>query len=282
MNGSIIRRQLRSNLLSGRMAIIIVLSVGMIVMQWWTTHRASFVLYDHEPTFLADVMLFSQFGSGAGLYLFLMPFLAALLGGSLVAEERHWKRAPFVISRCDRPIFLCSSLCAGFLLGGIGGLMPLALNMLIMGIINPHMNFIEGTEWDETGLYLNRYVLVSSKSWAYPLYERNQWLCVAIICLLVFVISGLFATLAISSSLFIRRRHMELLVPFTLSLLWWLFTTSGKGGRDQWTHIIFLNFAPATVDELHAQNYVGIALSIILLLLATSIPLLIKGRQDVS
>ena len=282
MNGSIIRRQMHSNLWSGRTAIIIMLSVGMIAMQWWTTHHASFVLYDHEPTFLADVMLFSQFGSGTGLYLFLMPFLAALLGGSLVAEERYWKRAPFVISRCSRPIFLRSSLCAGFLLGGIGGLMPLALNMLIMGLINPHMSFIDGTEWDATGLYLNHYVLVSSKSWAYPLYERNQWLCIAVICLLVFVISGLFATLAISCSLFIQRRHVELLVPFTLSLLWWLFTTNGKGGHDQWTHIIFLNFAPATVDVLRMQNYVGIALSIILLLLASSIPLLIKGQRDAS
>lgn len=282
MNGSIIRRQLRNNLLSGRMAIIIALSAGIIAVQWWTTNRASFVLYEHESTFLADVMLFSQFGSGSGLYLFLLPFLAALLGGSLVAEERYWKRVPFIISRCSRPILLRSSLCSGFILGGIGGLLPLALNMIIMGISNPHMSFIEGSEWDHTGMYLNRYVLVSSQSWAYPLYMRNQWLCIGVISLLIFVMGGLFATVSIASSLFIRRRHVELLVPFTLSLLWWMFTTNGKGWHDQWSHIVFLNFSPATVDELRAQNYVGMVISIILLVLVSSTLIIVKERQDAS
>ena len=271
----VFKRQLVRGVCGARMVIILMVSAILMGVQFWTTHYGSFVLSDSAPTFLREVMLFSREGTGFGLYLFLLPLLAALLGGDTVAVERHSGRLLALLPRVGRRRLIRTSMASGFLLGGLGGAMPLIVNLCVAAAMIPHLSFINGVENYDSG---GRYVLISSRSWAYPLYTFSQPLLIGCIIALVFVVAGLYATIAVGTSMFIKRRHVEMLASFTLSLVWWMLPTlTGGLVPDQWSHIIFLFFAPGTSPVLQRQNIIGMALTI---LLAAAISLALASLED--
>ena len=261
---------------------VIVISCMLVAVQYLTTYRASYVTPSSESTLLRDVMLFSQYGTGGGMYLLLLPFLSALLGGSVVSLERHAGRLPMVVIREGRGRFVTTAMSSGFVLGGVGGIMPMIANLSIAAMRNPHLNFIDGVSADARGrVYSSKYILISSDSWIYPLYEFNQVLCILCVVLLIFVIAGLFSTVAVGVSFFMQRKYTEVLVPFVLSLVWWMLP-SLTGGKipDQWSHVIFLDFAPGADHSVRWQNYVGIVLSTALLLALSTVLACVERYRD--
>lgn len=274
VNWLLLRRQMLTNLRSIRFVVIIVVSVVLIVVQYWTAHFASFRLTASAPTFLREVMLFSPDGTGSGLYSMILPFLSALLGGSVIAVERHSGRLQALLARESKGSVMRTSLLSGFLLGGIGGSLPLILNLIGAVIAVPHLNFIDGRNveipMNADGTFANPdnpvlqpFVLIDETSWAYPLYRFNQPLFIVCIVLLVFVISGLFAVLAVSASLFLHRRYVELLIPFILNLVWWMLPTLTNGlVPDQWSYIIFLSPYLPNGPEQMVQTYIGMGITV--------------------
>lgn len=244
-------------------------------VQYWTVHHAAYRLFDSEPTFLRETMLFSRDGTGSGFYLLLLPFIAALLGGSVVASERHSGRMKGLMAREGRNKILCTSMISGFLLGGIGGIAPLMLNLLVAAAANPHLSFINGVAFDSSGQVLPRYVLIDSLSWAYPLYQSSQQLLIMVIVLMLFALSGLFSMVAVGASLFTTRRYVELLIPFVLNLLWWMLPTLTYGlVPDEWSEINFLFFS---ASEYASKAFTGMGLTF-LGLAAVSGSLALTGR----
>lgn len=281
MDRYILARRLRRDLLSPRMAVILLASLLLIGVQWWTTDHASYVIADSAPNFLRDVMLFSQYGTGSGLYLFLLPFLAALAGSGAVSTERHYSRLGEVVVRDGRARFLRTSMVSGWISGAVGGVLPLVLNLCWAAACNPHLEFIDGTEFDAQGMFLQRYVLISSMSWMYPVYRVSQVLCIVVVVLLVAAISGLYAALGVGVSFFVRRRYVELIVPFVASLAWWMLPAlTGGLVPDQWSHVIFLSIGPGSTDGVRAQNVVGLALTVALLAGASAGLLMAQERRD--
>ncbi|MBT1178991.1 MULTISPECIES: hypothetical protein [Bifidobacterium] len=206
-------------------------------------------------------MLFNQYGSASTLYLYLLPFLAALMGGSVWAAEERSGRLINMLSREGRSVLLRTSMLSGFVLGGLGGVLPLIINLLVSAIQTPYMSFIDGTSVNAEGMVLGRYVLIDSSSWAYPLYATSQPLLIAVILLMVFVLSGAFSLLALGASLFIRRKHVELLVPFVVSLVWWMLPSlTGGLVPDEWSQIIFLNFSHWDPPGTAWMNFTGMLL----------------------
>ncbi|MGE8622607.1 MULTISPECIES: hypothetical protein [Bifidobacterium] len=282
MDWRLMRNQLVGQLRSIRMIGVIGISCMLVAVQYLTTYRASYVIPPSESTLLRDVMLFSQYGTGGGMYLLLLPFLSALLGGSVVSSERYAGRLPMVVIREGRGRFLATAMSSGFVLGGVGGVMPMIANLSIATIRNPHLNFIDGVSADARGrVYSGKYILISSDSWIYPLYEFNQVLCILCVVLLIFVIAGLFSTVSVGVSFFVQRKYTEVLVPFVLSLVWWMLP-SLTGGKipDQWSHVIFLDFAPGADSSVRWQNYVGIMLSIALLLALSTVLACAERHRD--
>ena len=282
MDWRLMRNQLVGQLRSARMIGVIVISCMLVAVQYLTTYRASYVTPSSESTLLRDVMLFSQYGTGGGMYLLLLPFLSALLGGSVVSLERHAGRLPMVVIREGRGRFVTTAMSSGFVLGGVGGIMPMIANLSIAAMRNPHLNFIDGVSADARGrVYSSKYILISSDSWIYPLYEFNQVLCILCVVLLIFVIAGLFSTVAVGVSFFMQRKYTEVLVPFVLSLVWWMLP-SLTGGKipDQWSHVIFLDFAPGADHSVRWQNYVGIVLSTALLLALSAVLACVERYRD--
>ena len=285
MNGALLRSQVRRNLCGVRMMAIVALSLGLIFMQYWTVHHAAYWRYASAPTFLREVMLFNHDGNGSGLYLFVLPFLAALLGGSVYANERMSGRVRALLPRDGRSTILGTSMLSGFILGGIGGVMPLAINLVLAAAAIPHLSFIDGDAVDEaTGLVAQQYVLIDYTSWAYPLYRFSQPLLIAFMLALIFVISGLFATIAVGVSFFTRHRYVETVVPFVLSVLWWMLPTlTFDMVPYDWSHNIFLYIAVGNgmPDIVARQTYIGIALTIGGSMLFTGILWLMEQRRDV-
>lgn len=283
MDWHLVRMQLAGQLRSVYMVGVFAMSCVLVGIEYATTYGASYVVPPSKPTMLRDVMLFSQYGSGSGMYLLLLPFLAALLGGGVMASERHAGRLPAIEVREGRGRFLSTSMVSGFILGGLGGAMPVLLNLVIAGVRCPHLTFIDGDATDAQGnISSDIYVLISSDSWVYPLYKFNQVLFIVCGLLLVFVIAGLYATVAVGASFFVHRKYVELLVPFVLSLVWWMLPTCTGGlVPDEWSHVIFLDFAPPSRPVL-IQNVVGVVLSIVLLLGISVALLCVERRRDAS
>lgn len=131
INGSLLCGQIRRGLLSIRFLLVLVLAVVIAIFQWWTIRHAGYRLPYHQPTFLDETLLFSSYGSGTTLYQFLFPFLAALAGGSTLAVERRSGRLTFLQARSSYGVVERTSLCSGFLLGALGGVLPYVIDVLL-------------------------------------------------------------------------------------------------------------------------------------------------------
>ena len=218
----LLQAQLRRGLLSIRFAIVVVLSFSLVVIQWWTIRHAGYRLPYHQPTFLDETLLFSSYGSGTTLYQFLFPFLAALAGGSTLAVERRSGRLTFLQARSSYGVVERTSLCSGFLLGALGGVLPYVIDVLLAAGGNPHLSFIDGVESSDVDIASFQFILISANGWVYPIYRFNQVLCIVVVGLLMAALSGLFACLAVAISPFVRHRNVEVLVPVAFLLLWWM------------------------------------------------------------
>ncbi|KFI70110.1 ABC superfamily ATP binding cassette transporter permease protein [Bifidobacterium merycicum] len=165
INGSLLCGQIRRGLLSIRFLLVLVLAVVIAIFQWWTIRHAGYRLPYHQPTFLDETLLFSSYGSGTTLYQFLFPFLAALAGGSTLAVERRSGRLTFLQARSSYGVVERTSLCSGFLLGALGGVLPYVIDVLLAAGGNPHLSFIDGVESSDVDIASFQFILISANGW---------------------------------------------------------------------------------------------------------------------
>ncbi|WP_418219291.1 ABC transporter permease [Bifidobacterium angulatum] len=268
INAMLLQAQLRRGLLSIRFAIVVVLSFSLVVIQWWTIRHAGYRLPYHQPTFLDETLLFSSYGSGTTLYQFLFPFLAALAGGSTLAVERRSGRLTFLQARSSYGIVERTSLCSGFLLGALGGVLPYVIDVLLAAGGNPHLSFIDGVESSDVDIASFQFILISANGWVYPIYRFNQVLCIVVVGLLMAALSGLFACLAVAISPFVRHRNVEVLVPVAFLLLWWMLPgiiqlSSISSHVEELNPILYLQLDGFETPGANIANLIGIAMTLV-------------------
>lgn len=268
INAMLLQAQLRRGLLSIRFAIVVVLSFSLVVIQWWTIRHAGYRLPYHQPTFLDETLLFSSYGSGTTLYQFLFPFLAALAGGSTLAVERRSGRLTFLQARSSYGIVERTSLCSGFLLGALGGVLPYVIDVLLAAGGNPHLSFIDGVESSDVDIASFQFILISANGWVYPIYRFNQVLCILVVGLLMAALSGLFACLAVAISPFVRHRNVEVLVPVAFLLLWWMLPgiiqlSSISSHVEELNPILYLQLDGFETPGANIANLIGIAMTLV-------------------
>ena len=264
----LLQAQLRRGLLSIRFAIVVVLSFSLVVIQWWTIRHAGYRLPYHQPTFLDETLLFSSYGSGTTLYQFLFPFLAALAGGSTLAVERRSGRLTFLQARSSYGIVERTSLCSGFLLGALGGVLPYVIDVLLAAGGNPHLSFIDGVESSDVDIASFQFILISANGWVYPIYRFSQVLCIVVVGLLMAALSGLFACLAVAISPFVRHRNVEVLVPVAFLLLWWMLPgiiqlSSISSHVEELNPILYLQLDGFETPGANIANLIGIAMTLV-------------------
>ena len=243
----------------------------MAVFQWWTMRHAGYRLPYHQPTFLDETLLFSTYGSGTTLYQFLFPFLAALAGGSTLAVERRSGRLTFLQARSSYGVVERTSLCSGFLLGALGGALPYVMSVLLAAAGNPHLSFIDGVESTDVDVASFQFILISSEGWIYPIYRFNQLLCIAVAGLLMTVLSGLFACMAVAISPFVRHRNVEVLVPVAFLLLWWMLPgiiqlpsiCPFSSHVEELNPILYLGLDGFETPGANVANLIGIAMTLV-------------------
>lgn len=268
INTMLLQAQLRRGLLSIRFAIVVVLSLFLVGFQWWTIRHAGYRLPYHQPTFLDETLLFSSYGSGTTLYQFLFPFLAALAGGSTLAVERRSGRLTFLQARSSYGIVERTSLCSGFLLGALGGVLPYVIDVLLAAGGNPHLSFIDGVESSDVDIASFQFILISTNGWVYPIYRFNQVLCIVVVGLLMAALSGLFACLAVAISPFVRHRNVEVLVPVAFLLLWWMLPgiiqlSSISSHVEELNPILYLQLDGFETPGANIANLIGIAMTLV-------------------
>lgn len=268
INAMLLQAQLRRGLLSIRFAIVVVLSFSLVVIQWWTIRHAGYRLPYHQPTFLDETLLFSSYGSGTTLYQFLFPFLAALAGGSTLAVERRSGRLTFLQARSSYGVVERTSLCSGFLLGALGGVLPYVIDVLLAAGENPHLSFIDGVESSDVDIVSFQFILISANGWVYPIYRFNQVLCIVVVGLLMAALSGLFACLAVAISPFVRHRNVEVLVPVAFLLLWWMLPgiiqlSSISSHVEELNPILYLQLDGFETPGANIANLIGIAMTLV-------------------
>ena len=268
INAMLLQAQLRRGLLSIRFAIVVVLSFSLVVIQWWTIRHAGYRLPYHQPTFLDETLLFSSYGSGTTLYQFLFPFLAALAGGSTLAVERRSGRLTFLQARSSYGVVERTSLCSGFLLGALGGVLPYVIDVLLAAGGNPHLSFIDGVESSDVDIASFQFILISANGWVYPIYRFNQVLCIVVVGLLMAALSGLFACLAVAISPFVRHRNVEVLVPVAFLLLWWMLPgiiqlSSISSHVEELNSILYLQLDGFETPGANIANLIGIAMTLV-------------------
>lgn len=268
INAMLLQAQLRRGLLSIRFAIVVVLSFSLVVIQWWTIRHAGYRLPYHQPTFLDETLLFSSYGSGTTLYQFLFPFLAALAGGSTLAVERRSGRLTFLQARSSYGVVERTSLCSGFLLGALGGVLPYVIDVLLAAGGNPHLSFIDGVESSDVDIASFQFILISANGWVYPIYRFSQVLCIVVVGLLMAALSGLFACLAVAISPFVRHRNVEVLVPVAFLLLWWMLPgiiqlSSISSHVEELNPILYLQLDGFETPGANIANLIGIAMTLV-------------------
>ena len=268
INAMLLQAQLRRGLLSIRFAIVVVLSFSLVVIQWWTIRHAGYRLPYHQPTFLDETLLFSSYGSGTTLYQFLFPFLTALVGGSTLAVERRSGRLTFLQARSSYGIVERTSLCSGFLLGALGGVLPYVIDVLLAAGGNPHLSFIDGVESSDVDIASFQFILISANGWVYPIYRFSQVLCIVVVGLLMAALSGLFACLAVAISPFVRHRNVEVLVPVAFLLLWWMLPgiiqlSSISSHVEELNPILYLQLDGFETPGANIANLIGIAMTLV-------------------
>ena len=265
VNIGLLRAQIKSGLRNVRCLVVVALSLFIVGFQWWSIRHLGYRIHDHESTFLDEVLLFSPDGSGTALYLFLFPFLAALVGGSVLATEKQSHRLELLEARLNYGVVERTSLCSGFLLGAFGGVLPFLTSIIFCAIRNPHLSFIDGVMNSDAKAASSQYILVWSEGRVYPIYRYNQVLCIATVGLLVAVLSGLFTCLAIASSPFMTHKYVEVLVPTAFLLLWWAFPVlvPHPGHAEDINPILYLQVNGFTASGSTLANLIGVAVTLI-------------------
>ncbi|BDR54675.1 hypothetical protein KIMH_07860 [Bombiscardovia apis] len=166
------------------------------------------------------------------------------------------------------------SLLSGFILGGTAGLFPLVCSGVIAIIHRPHMWFVDGT------LNEYNYPLIDKESWVYGFYQQNQIALMLVTFVYVFILSGLFADIAVAVSFFTKKRYIEVIAPFVLVLaLHIIVSNSTQISLYGLSHINFLKYGVAFTDR--GPNELGAALTLPVLAGITAVLYSRKQAQDV-
>lgn len=212
----IIIAKLKDDFISFRWILVVAFTIGIVYLHYATAFRPVWDL-PRLYTFLNYTLFFNNSSDGDILYSLLLPFLAALGGGSIYAVDKLSNRLTFVTSRIYRKQFLKSNIVTSFLLGSFSGSLPFWVTVIIGLVKEPHMHFVSGLTRQNP--YGGDYPIILSDSWAYKYYESNQKLFFIIVCLYITIFCGLLSVLSLLISCYVRIRYIELIIPFVLSYL---------------------------------------------------------------
>ena len=151
-------------------------------------------------------LLYDRFDNTIYIFLFILPILAALPYGASYYTDVKNGYIKNLLSRCSMREYCIAKYIATFITGGAVITVPIVVQFLILGLIfplyTPYRTSIPITGETSFGLDL----LLD-----YPLLNTLMW------CIIIFLVSGLLATISLSVSRYIYNFFGIILTPFVLS-----------------------------------------------------------------
>ncbi|WP_162930912.1 hypothetical protein [Lactococcus allomyrinae] len=244
MNQLLFRSQLKKNLLSWKLVVIVGVSIGLVILEQKTTNNWHLV---KSNNFLHYVVLMDKYSLAGVAYLLVLPILSALLGGTIYSGEFHSGRIISLQARLSRREIIKTISLSSFILGGIAAVIPILGSVPVAFVVLSRFDFISGN---------SNFSIFESNFWGYSLYEHSQIALILILLGLLFIFGGLVAVVSTVISFYTKIKYIELLLPFVFSLIWFLLVSAI--GFPEMGHIVFLDF-PVSSGFPNVDLYLTVA-----------------------
>ncbi|WP_062105422.1 hypothetical protein [Bacillus niameyensis] len=150
------------------------------------------------------------FSLGFTLFFTLLPLIAALPYGWSYFIENKSGYVKTVVTRCSKCHYYLSKYLATFTAGGLVVLIPLLVNFLLVACFVPAIT--PSTE------YILYYPVLHGSLWS-QLFFTHPVIFVILYLILDFIFAGLFATMSLAITFFIKNRIAVILIPYLLIMI---------------------------------------------------------------
>ncbi len=187
----------------------LIIGFGMIILQ-------AITIYPDNANFINNAYLhltgFDGTGVGSNLYYLVLPIMSGLAASSIYSEDMHGNLLKFILRRVALKQYIRKTLAMGFLVGGIVGALPL---------------LVEGgyffTKYSTAKLPVSPDItLIDKTGWGYHWFMSSPMSYWLFSILITFAFSGLFSLIGIVSSFYIKKKTIEMAVPFIFTMVTFL------------------------------------------------------------
>ena len=250
---------------SFRIILIIVSIMAIICAFENTSYRdSSDILNIYMKAYLftpADYFMIFRFNSIETLFLQLMPLLSCICYADTYFEDRKNGFLKFIYTRQEKKVYLKAKYIANFILSGLAIAIPLILNYIILLLRFPNIEVNEilgNTNIKMTLMFPD-------------LYYSNTTIYIFLWIFIFFLYSGIFASIGLSLSIFMKNRIVALFIPLILFNIIDIFLEA----------IDKFNFYPVQFLGVSSdKSFSIIAGEFLVLLVITFITFYIGGNKD--
>ena len=209
----------------------------------------------------ADYFMIFRFNSIETLFLQLMPLLSCICYADTYFEDRKNGFLKFIYTRQEKKVYLKAKYIANFILSGLAISIPLKLNYIILLLRFPNIEVNEilgNTNIKMTLMFPD-------------LYYSNTTIYIFLWIFIFFLYSGIFASIGLSLSIFMKNRIVALFIPLILFNIIDIFLEA----------IDKFNFYPVQFLGVSSdKSFSIIAGEFLVLLVITFITFYIGGNKD--
>ncbi len=218
MSFNLFKSELKRLVQSNAMLLVFIFAIALIVLQYMTgndytdlDYKAKYPLDVSNLAFLYMIG-FDGSGMGTNLYIMLFPFIAALVGSSLYAEDRRSNFLLAATARTSPKAYTLTSAAASFVAGGIAVNVPYLLQSWICFMQYPT------TAMDR----FNTWMPFTSDFWGYKLFTWQPLSVWGIYLVIFFLFGGIYSLIGYLVSYITTAKYLETIFPFLLHTAIWL------------------------------------------------------------
>lgn len=207
---------------------------------------------------------------GFTLFFTLLPIIAALPYGWSYFIENKTGYVKTVVTRSSKWQYFLSKYVATFTAGGLVVLIPLVVNFLVVASFVPAIT--------PTKMYPLYYSVGFGSLWS-QLFYTHPVIFVMLYLLLDFIFSGLFATMCLTVSFFIKSRIAVLLIPFFFILI--LHYSRTFLAYKYYNEISPLHYLHSTSIQNHANGWIILIQGLLFFVLTFGVTMKLGVKREV-
>lgn len=207
---------------------------------------------------------------GYTLFFTLFPLIAALPYSWSFFIENKTGYVKSVVTRVSKSQYFLSKYIATFIAGGLVILIPLMINFLLVASFIPAIT--------PTKIYALTYPVGFSSLWS-SLFYTHPVVFVILYLIVDFIFAGLFATMGLAMSFFIKNRIAIILIPFFFILI--LHYSRTFLAYKYYNEISPLHYLHATSIENHAHGGMILAQGLLFFVLTFGITMKLGVKREV-